>query len=121
MDNLFNSQKLFTALHIAEALAHGVACTNGRGVPPSIIQKEEKNKDRAKKLRGTTLVAKLHDSDACPDLFAVSVYNTKPVHIRLTAAKCVEWIVKEKEVWSDRIKKKAMMKYLRLNVMRTTI
>jgi hypothetical protein len=114
MDNFFNSQKLFTALLIAEALAHGVARTNGRGVPPSIIQKEEKNKDRTKKLRGTTLTTKLHDSDACPDLFAVSVYDTKPVHILSTAAECVEWIVKEKEVWSNRIKKKAMMKYLRL-------
>ncbi len=112
MDILFNLQKLFTALHIAEALAHGVARTNGRGVPPSIIQKEEKNKDRAEKLRGTTLATKLHDSDACLDLFAVLVYDTKPVHIISTAAKCVEWIVKEKEVWSDRIKKKAMMKYL---------
>ena len=101
MDNLFNSQKLFTALHIAEALVHGVAHTNRCGVPPSIIQKEEKNKDRAEKLRGTTLATKLHDSDACPDLFAISVYDTKPVHILLTAAKCVEWIVKEKEVWSD--------------------
>jgi hypothetical protein len=112
MDNLFNSQKLFTALHIAEALAHGVADTNGRGVPPLIIQKEEKNKDCAEKLRGTTSAAKLHDSDACPNLFAVSVYDTKPVHIILTAAEYVEWIVKEKEVWSNRIKKKAMMKYL---------
>jgi hypothetical protein len=96
MDNLFDSQKLFMALHIAEALEHGFACTNGRGVPPSIIQKEEKNKDRAEKLHGMTLVAKLHNSDACTDLFAVSVYDTKPVHILSTAAKCVEWIVKEK-------------------------
>ena len=103
MDNLFNLQNLFTALHIAEALAHGVAHTIGHGVPPSIIQKEEKNKDRTEKLRGT------------PNLFAVSVYDTKPVHILSTAAKFVEWLVKEKEVWSDRIKKKAMMKYLRLN------
>jgi hypothetical protein len=69
MDNLFNLQKLFTALHIAEALAHGVARTNRRGVPPLIIQKEEKNKDRAEKLRGTTMAAKLHNLDACPDLF----------------------------------------------------
>ena len=38
MYNLFNSQKLFTALHIAETLAHDVACTNERGVPPPIIQ-----------------------------------------------------------------------------------
>jgi hypothetical protein len=61
------------ALHIAEVLAHGVACTNGCGVPPSIIQKEEKNKDRAEKLRGTTMAAKLHNLNACPNLFAVSV------------------------------------------------
>jgi hypothetical protein len=116
MDNLFNSQKSFTALHIAEALAHGVAHTNGLGVPPSIIQKEEKNKDCAEKLRGTTMAAKLHNLDACPDLFVVSVYDTKPVHILSTAADCVEWIVKEKKVWSDGLQKKALMKYLRLNV-----
>jgi hypothetical protein len=116
MDNLFNSEKLFTALHIAESLAHGVARTSGRGVPPSIIQREEKNRDRAEKLRGTTMAAKLHNSDVCPNLFAVSVYDTKPVHILSTAAHCVEWIVKEKKVWSDQLKKKALMKYLRLNV-----
>ncbi len=98
MDNLFNSQKLSMVLHIAEALVHGVARTNRRGVPPSIIQKEEKNKDCTEKLRRTTMAAKLHDSDACPDLFAVSLYNTKPVHILSTAANCVEWIVKEKDV-----------------------
>ena len=103
-----HSHKLFTALHIAEVLVHGVAHTNGRGVPPLIIQKEEKNKDCAKKLRGMTIAAKLHDSDACPDLFAV--------HILLTAAICVEWIVKEKEVWSKGMQKKALMKYLWLNV-----
>jgi hypothetical protein len=28
MDNLFNSQKLFTALHICKTLGHGVACIN---------------------------------------------------------------------------------------------
>jgi len=44
MDNLFNSRKLFTALYLAKALAHGVVRTNGRGVPPSVIQTEEKNK-----------------------------------------------------------------------------
>jgi hypothetical protein len=116
MDNLFNSQKLFTALHTAEVLAHGVARANGRGVPPSNIQKEEKNKDHVEKLRGMTMAAKLHNSNACPDLFAVLVYNTKPVHILLTAAECVEWIVKERKVWSESAKSKAMMKYLWLNV-----
>jgi hypothetical protein len=50
MDNLFNSKKLYTALHMAECLGHGVAQTSGRGIPPSIIQREEKNKAAAEKL-----------------------------------------------------------------------
>jgi hypothetical protein len=62
------------------------------------------------------MAAKLHNSNVCPDLFAVSVYDTKPVHILSTAAECVEWIVKERKVWSESAKSKAMMKYLRLNV-----
>jgi hypothetical protein len=116
MDNLFNSQKLFTALYLAQQLAHGVARTNGRGIPPSIIQQEEKNVKRAETLRGTTKAAQLHYNDACPDLFAVSVYDTKPVHILLTAADCVEWIVKTRKVWDTATQQRAIMKYLCLNV-----
>ena len=52
MENLFSLQKLFTALHIAEALVHGVACTNGHGVPPLIM-------DCAEKLCGTTMATRL--------------------------------------------------------------
>ncbi len=99
MDNLFNLQKLFTALYLAQALAHGVARTNGHGIPPSIIQREEKNVKLAESLRGTTKAARLHNYDACPDLFAVSVYDTKLVHILSTAADCIEWIVKTWKVW----------------------
>jgi hypothetical protein len=116
MDNLFNSQKLYTALYMAETLGHGVARTSGRGVPLSIIQREEKNKDRAEKLRGTTMAARLSHSTECPDLLAVSTYDTKPVHILSMTAESVEWDVKERKVWSAAIQKKAMLKYLRLNV-----
>ena len=90
MDNLFNSRKLFTALQICEALGHGVVRTNRQGLPPLIIQKEEKNVGRAEKLRGTTKAAMLHNSKDCPELFAVSLYDTKPVHILSTSADCVE-------------------------------
>jgi hypothetical protein len=41
MDNLSNSKKLYEALYRTEALAHGIPGTNGRGIPPYIIQKEE--------------------------------------------------------------------------------
>ena len=116
MDNLFNSVKLFEGLYRAKALAHGVARTNGRGVPSTIIQKEEKNKDLAEKLRGTTKAAKLNHNPGCPDVLAVSTYDTKPVHILSTAAESVEWIVKQKKVWSTMEKKKSLFKFLRLNV-----
>jgi hypothetical protein len=109
MDNLFNSVKLFQALYQAKAMGHGVARTSGRGVPPSVIQKEEKNKDRAEKLRGMTLAARLVHLPKCPDVQAVSTYDTKPVHLLSTAAETVEWIVKEKKVWSAIDKKKASL------------
>jgi hypothetical protein len=116
MDNLFNSQKLFTALYLAQALAHGVARTNVRGIPPSIIQQEENNLKLAESLRGTTKVARLHNYEVCPDLFAVSVYDTKPVHILSRAADCVEWIAKTWKVWDTAAQQRAIIKYLRLNV-----
>jgi hypothetical protein len=70
----------------------------------------------AESLRGGTLAAWLHNSKECPELFAISVYDTMPVHILSTAAECVEWIVKERQVWSNSVQRKAMMKYLPLNV-----
>jgi hypothetical protein len=113
MDNLFNSKKLYEAfLYRTEALAHRVAHTNGQGIPPSIIQNEEKNISGAEQLCGTMMAPRLINYDACPNLLAASVYDTKPVRILSSAADCVKWIVKKREVWSDRIQKKAMMKYL---------
>jgi hypothetical protein len=103
MDNLFNSQKLFSALHIAELLAHGVARMIGQGLPLSSIQQEEKNVMIAKSLRGRTLVVWLHNSKECPDLFAVSVYDTKPVNILSNAAGCIEWIITERQVWGESV------------------
>jgi hypothetical protein len=85
-------------------------------VPSTIIQKEEKNKDLAEKLRGTTKAAKLAYNPGCPDVLAVSTYDTKPVHILSTAAESVKWIVKQKKVWSATEKKKSLIKFLRLNV-----
>ncbi len=57
----------------------------------------------------------LHNSNDCPQLFAFGVH-TKPVHILSTGVDCVEWILKERKVWSDSKQMKTMMKYLCLNV-----
>ncbi len=37
----------------------------------------------------------LHNSIDCPQLFVVLVYDTKLIHILLTAVECVQLIVKE--------------------------
>ena len=84
MDNLFNSRKLFTALYMAKALAHGIVRMTGRGLPPSVRQLEEKNVKEAMKLRGHMAAAKLVNCVDCPDLFATFVYDTKPIHMLLT-------------------------------------
>jgi hypothetical protein len=100
MDNLFNSQKLFTALFTAKALAHGVMRTTGRGLPPSVRQLEEKNVKEAQKLRGSMAAARLVNSLDCPDLFACSVYDTKPVHMLSTVKESMFWVLKKRKVWS---------------------
>jgi hypothetical protein len=116
MDNLFNSQKLFTALYLAKALGHGVARTNGRGIPPSVIQKEEKNANAAAALSGTTKAAVLKNSPDCPDLLAVSVYDTKPVHFLSTVSESVFWIQKKRKVWDAVHQEVKLIGFLRLNI-----
>jgi hypothetical protein len=44
------------------------------------------------------------------------MYDTKPVYILSTAADCIEWIVKTRQVWDTAAQQRAIMKYLRLNV-----
>ncbi len=116
MDNLFTSHKLFGTLYQAEALAHGVARTNGRGLPSSIIQKEEKNLAQTEQRRGMTKAARMKDCRDFPDLLAASFYDTKPVHLLMTASDCVEWNVTQKKVWNEKAKKKSFVKFLCLNM-----
>jgi len=101
MDNLFNSRKLFSALYRAKSLASGVTRRSGRGLPPSIIQLEEKNVKKAAALSGTTKSARLIDDPKCPDLLAVSVYDTKPVHMLSTSEESIEWITKRRKIWDS--------------------
>ncbi len=116
MDNLFNSRKLFTALYAEMTLAHGVSRTNGRGIPEAIIIPKEKNKEKANSIRGTTKAARLINSPDCPDLLAIAVMDTQPVHFLSTVAETVEWDVMTRErVWSITDRELQTMKFLRLN------
>ena len=116
MDNLFNSRKLFTALYLAKALAHGVVCTHGRGLPPRVLQTEEKNGKRAEVLQGTTKAARLINCPECPNLTAAPVYDTKPVHMVSTTARDIKWMEKRRRVWSVAEHALIYVIFLRLNL-----
>lgn len=115
MDNLFNSRKLFTALFIALCLGHGVTRKSGRGLPPAVLQAEEKNKAKAEAARGTTKAARLVNCPECPDLLAVSCYDTKPVNMLSTASETVEWVHKKRKIWSAIHQEVRLVGFLRLN------
>ncbi len=106
---------MYTALYLAKALAHGVVRTTGRGLPPSVRQLEEKNVKKAQKVRGRTAAARLVNSLDCPDLFAISVYDTKPFHMLSTVVESMYWVLKKREVWSAVHREIHEIGFLRLN------
>ncbi len=77
---------------------------------------EVKNKNEAEQLRGMTKVAQLVNSRTCPDLLAVFVYDTKPVHLLSIVDDCIEWRMLKKKMWSISESRKIMMKYLHLDM-----
>ena len=117
MDNLYISAKFAKAAlnHPKKVLTAGVARKNGRGIPLSVIQEEVKNPAEAYKVRGTVKAAVLQGDKDCPDLVAVSVYDTKPVHFISTIVESIEWIVKGKKVWNEAAAEMKPLKFLRLN------
>ena len=46
------------------------------------------------------MAAHLTNSTKCPDLLAVSIYDTKHMHLLPPMAKEVGWIVKQQGAWS---------------------
>ena len=99
MDNLFNSQKLFSALYIAQCLGHGVMHPHGRGITDQIKQAVKMNAKKAEALKGTTTAARLINSTDSPDLLAICVYDNKPVHLLSMVAESVEWMAKQRKVY----------------------
>ena len=116
MDNLFNSQKLFSALYIAKCLGHGVTRATGRGIPDQIKQAVEMNAKKAEALKGITTAARLINSAQSPDLLTICVYDNKPVHLLSMVAESVEWMAKHRKVYDRMSHKMRMMSFMRLNV-----
>jgi Transposase IS4 len=97
MDNLYLSAKFVKAafMHKHKVLIAGVTRKSGRGLPASVLQEEEKNKNKQEALRGTVKVSVLKGDPDWPAMVAASVYDTKPVHFLSMMCELIQWVVKE--------------------------
>jgi hypothetical protein len=82
MDNLYISAKCIASAykHERKVLVAGVCRKGGRGFPEAVLQEEVKSRTEQITVRGTVKAAVLEGDDSCPNLVAVSVYDTKPAY-----------------------------------------
>ena len=71
IDNLYNSQKLFSALYLAKCLGH--ARPTECGIPDKFKQQIELNPKKTKALKGKTIAVWFIHLKDCPDLLTVCV------------------------------------------------
>ena len=82
MDNLYNSATFCRAAYnnTRKIICQGVTRKGMRDIPPSVLQVEQKSRKYQIKVRGTVKAALLEGDDACTNLVACSIYDTKTVH-----------------------------------------
>lgn len=118
MDNLYLSAKFVKAAynHERKVLIAGVTRKSGRGLPASVLQEEEKNKNKQEAVRGTVKVSVLKGDPDCPAMVAASVYDTKPVHFLSMMCESIEWVMKERLVYNVDSERMETLRFLRLNI-----
>ena len=117
-DNLYISARFCKDAykHPKQVLVHGVCRTYGRGFPQIVIQEEVQDEAAQAQVRGTVKGAVLTGDVDCPDLVAVSVYDTKPVHFLSMACKEIKWIQKKRKVYDKATSTMVDNEFLRLNI-----
>ena len=118
IDNLYSSARFCKDAfnHEQKVLLHGVAQKGGRGIPAHVLQEEVNNRKEQELVRGTVKACKLVGDKKCPQLCAVSVYDTKPVHFLTMCNDSIKWIKKEQKVYNKEEGKSQNIEFLRLNV-----
>ena len=88
----------------------------GRDTADHVNQDEVTAQKDISKERNTTKAAVLRDNPECPDLVAVAVYDTKPVHFLSMICDSIKWVLKTQKVYSKNKSKVSKLSFLRLNV-----
>ena len=117
MDNLYNSTAFCRAAynHTRKIICQGVTRKGMRDIPPSVLQVEQKPRKYQIKVRGTDRDAILEGDDACPNLVACSIYNTKPVHYLIIVCDTIKWVVMEKPCFNVETGMIETLIFLRMN------
>jgi hypothetical protein len=117
VDNLYMSAKFakFCYNHDNKILLEGVA-RKARGIPQLVYQEEIQKKSIEATVRGTVKAAVLEGDADCPNLVAVSVYDTKPVHFISMVSECIEWVTKSRKMWNAAVQAMVAVEFLRLNI-----
>ena len=82
-----------------------------RGVPNCVLQEPVK-KAAETTTRGTLKAAMLQGDPNCPDLVAMSVYDSKPVHFISMSCESIKWIEKKRQVWNQAEREMQDISYL---------
>eukprot|EP00569_Conticribra_weissflogii_P012303 CAMPEP_0171382564 /NCGR_PEP_ID=MMETSP0879-20121228/34535_1 /TAXON_ID=67004 /ORGANISM="Thalassiosira weissflogii, Strain CCMP1336" /LENGTH=82 /DNA_ID=CAMNT_0011894359 /DNA_START=30 /DNA_END=278 /DNA_ORIENTATION=+ len=65
---------------------------SNRGVPPCVIQEDEKNGKRAGAAQGTVKAAVLKGDPRASNVIVASVYGQKPFYMISSVAKNITWV-----------------------------
>ena len=117
LDNLFVSVNLARQAYSLpqKVLIHGVIRKSQRGVPPCVYQEEVQGK-KADEVRGTMKAAVLKGDSKSSDLVVTSCYDQKPFYMLSASIQELTWDVIEKKVWSNKLNREIIFKFLRSNM-----
>ena len=126
MDNLYNSVNFARAAYSLEVpqgegedpvrkrvKTQGVIRASGRGVPKLVKQEIPKKKSALDAARGTTKVAVLKGDPMSDDLLVGSCVDQKCFYMISTAAEFIDWVTKEKKIYSEAAGEEVVHQFLR--------
>ena len=85
------------------------------GIPPSVLQVEQKSRKDQIKVRGTVKAVLLEGDAACPNLVSCSIYDTKPVCYLIMVCDTLKWVVMEKTCFNVETGMVETLPFLRIN------
>ena len=85
-------------------------------MPTRVLQEELLKRDSQLSVCDTIKVTKIVGDSGCPEMCAVSVYDTKPMHFLTMYNREIKWIKKKRKVFNKGKNLTEKMNFLCLNI-----